>query len=301
MQAPSRPPLFSLVIPTLNRLAPLRLLFTSMQNSICQDFEVIVVDQNSGPLLDELCAEFAKVFPLQQIKITSEGVSRARNLGFPLARGSIVNFPDDDCELTPTLLSQVAEHFAADSSLDMLFARTVAPDSLQSSVTKFVLTATPVTAQNLFGTTAECTMFLRREVFTEVGALDQKLGVGTYFGAEEGSDFVLRALYKHKTIRYDPALLFYHPQKVGDYNATERARAFGYGRGFGRLSVKHLFLYRQPSAALRFLHFQFRTLCAVLLFATMFKFAKSRFYWSCFTGRLTGAILSLKDYCCTKP
>ncbi|MCX6840135.1 MAG: glycosyltransferase family A protein [Verrucomicrobia bacterium] len=191
-------PRFSLIVPTLNRLDDMRRLFVSIQQGTLQDLEVIVIDQNDGPLLDALCAEFKTVFPLRHEKIKPAGVAHARNHGFQFATGEILNFPDDDCELTPDLLQQVSDRFAAKADLDMLFGRAVDRETLTRSVTRFSEQAQPVTAGNVFSTTVEFTMFLKRQVWLDVGGLDEKLGVGTYFGAEEGSDFVLRALYMKK-------------------------------------------------------------------------------------------------------
>ena len=291
-------PHFSLIIPTLNRLDDMRRLFVSLRESTLQDFEVIVIDQNDGPLLDALCEEFKSAFPLRWEKIKPIGVAHARNFGFQFARGEIINFPDDDCELTPDLLRNVSERFTASPDLDMLFGRAVDKESLQRSVTRFSEQAQPVTPGNVFSTTVEFTMFLRCEIYTEVGGLDEKLGVGTYYGAEEGSDFVLRALYKKKKLHYDPSLLFYHAQKVGRYDAKEFARAFSYGRGFGRLTVKHWFVYHQPGALIRFLHFQARASVAVLLFAAQLKFPKSRYYLSTILGRIVGVVRCFGEFCC---
>lgn len=289
-------PRFSLIVPTLNRLDDMRRLFVSIQQSTLQDLEVIVIDQNDGPLLDALCEEFKTAFPLRHEKIKPAGVAHARNHGFQFATGEILNFPDDDCELTPDLLQQVSDRFAAKADLDMLFGRAVDRETLTRSVTRFSEQAQPVTAGNVFSTTVEFTMFLKRQVWLDVGGLDEKLGVGTYFGAEEGSDFVLRALYMKKQLHYDPALLFYHAQKVGRYDAKEFARAFSYGRGFGRLTVKHLLKLRQLSALIRFLNFQARACAAVLIFAAQFKFSKSRYYLQTILGRIVGVFRSLPEF-----
>ena len=285
-------PRFSLIVPTMKRLDDVRRLFVSIRENLAAGLEVIIVDQNEDGLLDALCAEFQPVFPLRHEKIKAAGASRARNHGLQFATGQIINFPDDDCELTPGLLARVAERFDAEPGLDMLFGRAVDKESLQRSVTRFSEEAQPVTARNVFSTTVEFTMFLRRGVFDDIGLLDEKLGVGTYFGAEEGSDFVLRALYAAKRLEYDPALLFYHAQKVGKYDAAEFRRAFSYGRGFGRLTMKHLLRYRKPGALLRFLHFQARAVAAVLLFAARGDFPRSRYYLNVVLGRLTGVLRS---------
>ncbi|MCB1088799.1 MAG: glycosyltransferase family 2 protein, partial [Verrucomicrobiae bacterium] len=214
-------PTFSLIVPTIRRLGDLEILFDSLLKSDFQDFEVIVVDQNEGPLIDDLCEKYGARFPLRHLKISKCGGARARNYGHWFARGTIIYYPDDDCALTPGLLGEVARRFSEEPGLDIQFGRSVDPTTGASSVNRFSDQAQPVTLDNLYYTTVEFTMFARRSVIEEVGPFDETLGVGTYYGADEGADFFLRALYLGKVVRYDPALVFHHPQKTGVYDEKE--------------------------------------------------------------------------------
>ena len=288
--------LFSLIVPTLNRREEVARLLVSIEAQTCRDFEIIIVDQNPGDLLDEICRDFARRLPLLHLKTASKGAARARNLGLGFAKGTLINFPDDDCALTPDLLARVAARFHESAELDGLFARAIDPESGESSVTKFVAQSQRVTAANLYGTTVEFTMFVRRSIFDDVGLLDESLGVGTFFGAEEGADFVLRALYRKKRLLYDATLLIYHVQKVLHYDQKELIRAYSYGKGFGRLSVKHLRLYRQPGAALRFLKFQARAVVAMMLYLFLFQVKRSRYYLRTFQGRFVGVFRSWSEF-----
>ncbi|MEO6785333.1 MAG: glycosyltransferase family A protein, partial [Chthoniobacteraceae bacterium] len=196
--------LFSLIVPTLNRREEVSRLLASIEQQTCRDFEVIIVDQNPNDVLDGICADFALRMPLLHLKTESKGAARARNYGLGFSKGTLINFPDDDCEFTPELLARVAAHLGGHPEQDALFARAVDPVSGESSVTKFDTRSQWVTAANLYRTTVEFTMFARRTLFDEVGLLDENLSPGTYFGAEEGADFVLRALYKKdKRLYYD--------------------------------------------------------------------------------------------------
>jgi glycosyltransferase involved in cell wall biosynthesis len=289
-------PRFSLVIPTLKRLEEVRRLLVSLQENTCRDFEVIIVDQNRSDLLDGLCREFAAIFPLTHLKPDLTGAARARNYGFRHAKGEIINFPDDDCVFTPGLLAEVSRQFAANPAVDAVCGRAVDPVSRQSALLRFLDGSQWVHAGNVYQTTIEFTMFMKRSVLTEVGPLDEDLGVGTYYGSEEGADFVLRALYQGKRFFYDPSLVIYHDHKIGRFDADECQKAFNYGRGFGRMSVKHWLLYRQPSALFRFLNFQARSLCAVVLYACRLTPERSRFYWKRFAGRLAGAWQCRKEF-----
>ncbi len=288
--------LFSLIVPTLNRREEVARLLASIEAQTCRDFEIIIVDQNPGDLLDEICRDFACRMPLLHLKTASKGAARARNHGLGFAKGTIINFPDDDCTLTPDLLARIAARFSENPELDGLFARAIDPESGESSVTKFAAQSQRVTATNLYGTTVEFTMFVRRAIFDDVGLLDESLGVGTFFGAEEGADFVLRALYRKKRLLYDATLLIYHAQKILHYDQKELNRAYSYGKGFGRLSVKHLRLYRQPGAALRFMKFQTRAAVAMILYLLLFQAKRSRYYLRVFQGRFVGVFRSWNEF-----
>jgi GT2 family glycosyltransferase len=293
-------PRFSLVIPTLKRLDEVRRLLVSLRDSTCRDFEVIVVDQNRSDLLDGLCREFGAVFPLTHLKPDLTGAARARNHGFRFAKGNLINFPDDDCYFTPGLLEEVSRRFQTSPDLDAICGRVIDPVSHHDAVLRFADRSQWVRAGNVYQTTLEFTMFMKRSVLEDVGPLDEDLGVGTYYGAEEGADFVLRALYQGKRFYYDPSLVIYHAHKIARYDAEESQKTFNYGRGFGRMSVKHLILYRKPSALFRFLNFQARALCAVILYALTLKPERSRYYLKRIMGRLVGAYQSYPEFCGTK-
>ena len=288
--------LFSLIVPTLKRRDDVERLLSSLAAQTCRDFEVIIVDQNADDLLGDICRKFADRLPLRHVKAESRGAACARNRGFGFASGAIINFPDDDCEFTPDLLAQVASRFHESPDLDGLFARAIDPVSGVSSVTKFDTRSQWVTPGNLYRTTVEFTMFVRRRVFDDVGMLDESFGPGTYYGAEEGADFVLRALYKKKRFFYDPSLLVHHAQKVARYDADELKRALSYGRGFGRMSAKHFLVFKQRSAAVRFLKFQFRAMVAMLLFLVRLQPRRSRYYLTLIRGRLGGAMRSWREF-----
>ncbi len=288
--------LFSLIVPTLNRREDVRRLLASIEAQGCQDFEVIIVDQNPNALLDDVCRDFAQRMPLLHLRTESKGAAHARNHGLGFAKGAIINFPDDDCEFTPELLARVAAQFDVKAALDALFGRTVDPVTGESSVAKFDSRSQWVTRANVYHTTVEATMFARRGLFDDVGLQDESLGVGTFFGAEEGADFVLRALYKQKRLFYDPSFIMHHPQKVARYDAGEMRRALSYGRGFGRMSVKHVLLYRQRSAAIRFLKFQFRAAAGVVLCLVRLQPRRSWYYVTLIRGRLSGVVRSWQEF-----
>lgn len=293
--------LFSLIVPTLNRREEVSRLLASIEHQTCRDFEVIIVDQNPNDVLDGICADFALRMPLLHLKTESKGAARARNYGLGFSKGTLINFPDDDCEFSPGLLDAVAQRLDAKEGLDAVFVRAVDPISREGKVSRFRCEGQWVTPINVFSTTIEFTMFIKASALAEIGPQDEKLGVGTFYGAEEGSDFVLRGLAMKKRFYFEPSLLIYHVQKnerndAERFGAAEQKRAYNYGKGFGRLMVKHVVIYRNRGMALRFLYFQIRAFCAAILYLVTLKRDRSNFYWRTFQGRLVGAWCSSIDF-----
>ena len=93
------PMIFSLVIPTFNRAAPLRACLSALcdiEYSMC-DWEVIVVDDSGAQPLDALINEFTSRLPIQLLRQENGGPASARNRGAHVARGDFLAFTDDDC------------------------------------------------------------------------------------------------------------------------------------------------------------------------------------------------------------
>lgn len=95
-------PLFSVLIPTLDRREKLIRLLDLLSVQRERAFEVVVVDQSATPVAIDL--DFG--FPLTVIHSRVRGAARARNVAAAAARGSIFAFTDDDCEPSEVWLSE---------------------------------------------------------------------------------------------------------------------------------------------------------------------------------------------------
>jgi GT2 family glycosyltransferase len=94
----SNAPMISVVIPTLNREAPLRTVLTYfLEVEQYPRFEIIVVDQSDKH--DAETISFLQKYDLQLIyvRVNYKSLPKARNDGVNLAKGEIVLFVDDDC------------------------------------------------------------------------------------------------------------------------------------------------------------------------------------------------------------
>jgi glycosyltransferase involved in cell wall biosynthesis len=113
MPQPHETPRISVVVATRDRRDRLERLLTSLaeQRGPTAGFEVIVVDDASRDGTSELLrsAERELSFPLKVIAAAGHGPAAARNKGWRTARGSLVAFTDDDCEVTPQWLAEIEQ------------------------------------------------------------------------------------------------------------------------------------------------------------------------------------------------
>lgn len=288
--------MISLIIPTINRKKELINLLESIYINKYKDIEVIVVDQNPEGFLDEIIFNYKKKLNLLHLNVKFKGASKARNYGYKFSSGDIINFPDDDSELSKDILINVDKFYYENDNIDIIFGRTIDKESNNTSVIKFNENRCNVTIKNIYRTTVECTMFIKRETFKELSGFDETLGVGTYYGAEEGSDIVLRALYNGIKAIYEPKIIFYHPQKVYSYNNIEQYRAFSYGLGLGRVTVKHILKYKKIYPIIRFIIINVKQSIAILLSVLTLNFKKAKYYFMGILGRHKGLIKTLKEY-----
>jgi len=231
-------PYFSLVVPTLGRTTELARMLESLARSTCRDFECIVVDQNRGERLVPVLSPFGARFRLHRLHVGFRGAARARNHGARHATGSVLNFPDDDCELPPTLLADVRERLEA-RPVKVLIGMCVDRDGA-ASTTRFALDERALSAWSMWNRNIEFTAFFDRATFAAAGGYDERFGVGAAFGSDEGAELLIRLLraLPPGEIRYDHRLRFFHPDKAADWSPAGLARAYSYARGSGALLAK---------------------------------------------------------------
>ncbi len=93
-------PFFSIIIPTYDRPRQLESCLESLThlNYPRARFEVIIVNDGGGVLLEELIARFEDRLNVVLITQTNSGPSNARNNGAKIAKGRFLAFTDDDCQ-----------------------------------------------------------------------------------------------------------------------------------------------------------------------------------------------------------
>jgi glycosyltransferase involved in cell wall biosynthesis len=96
--------IFSVVLPTYNRLSSLRQALESVLRQDFSDFEVIVVDDGSTDGTGAYLTSLADP-RLRTCGQTNAGPAAARNHGVSMARGEFLAFTDDDCIVPARWLS----------------------------------------------------------------------------------------------------------------------------------------------------------------------------------------------------
>jgi len=270
---------FSIVIPTLNRVTEVDAVLGSIAHQAYQDLEVIIVDQNGDDRLAAVIAKHSNKLRIQHFRVAFRGASKARNYGARYASGEILFFPDDDAELLPDFLRKAEASFSENPNCDVIFGKCV--DRLgHDSVARFSEKSGYLTRKMHVGMFIEATMLIKRDVFLE-HLFDESLGVGTFHGAEEAYDLVLRLLANNRTLYYTPHLQVYHPNKVKNYqDPDEIRRVFTYRCGFSKLCLKHKMYGKLISRV--------GAICLYVPFLILKDRSRCRYYISELLGLLSG-------------
>lgn len=233
----------SLILATCGRVEEVRRCLKSFSWQTCQDFEVLVIDQNQDERLSSIVHDAKQAgLQLRHIRLYPPSLSAARNLGIREAHGDVVAFPDDDCWYEHEVIENVVRCFADNESL----AGAVGLWVEQASTMRQTLAETLELEQwRRFrdSTASSITLFFRTNVIVKLGGFDQRLGVGCWYGAGEETDVVIRALSdSYRMKRLDTARV-HHAFSNSDSKgaAASFLRARTRSRGTGALYAKHKF------------------------------------------------------------
>lgn len=227
-------PLFSLLIATVRRHAELERLLQSLRRQTLRDMEILIADQNPPGFLQDIHAEFSDL-PVQAVSVPNEGVSQARNAILPLARGTFLAFPDDDCWYAPDTLEQALAAFRRHPEAGaVLGIRGSSPQCLPGGGPDRSLSAT-----ELFLHGETFVQFFRTEHVQGI-RFDPQLGPGTGlpYGCGEDTDYLLEA-HKRASVWRCPAVHLFHPSPQTHVPSDTKIASYAAGRMF--LLKKHGF------------------------------------------------------------
>lgn len=115
-------PKASIIIPTFNRLARLKIVITALEQQTIplDDFEVIVVSDGSSDGTDQYLQSYTQPLKLRAYFQKNQGPAAARNLGVHQATGEIAIFLDDDVVPIPELVYEHLQLHAREEKLVVL-------------------------------------------------------------------------------------------------------------------------------------------------------------------------------------
>lgn len=271
--------LLSIIVATKGRKDEVAYLLDSINGIDLNLIEVLIIDQNVSNELSTILERYKDLLIIKHIKAEANGASNARNIGVRNSSGKYLCFPDDDCKFFPNTIQIALERIV---DFDVVFGRCV--DELgKNSVINFAEGNCEMNIKNYEGRFVEATMFVRREIMLEF-PYDEGLGVGTFHGAEEAYDLVLRLLKSKRKLYYSSEIVFYHPSKILNYiSNNEIRRVFSYRCGFSRLCLKHKLYTKLLSRILSVFFY------LIVLFIIQSK--KQRYYSSELLGLLSGIVI----------
>ncbi len=230
--------LFSLIVATAGADRAIDRLLESLAAQTLGRFEVILVDQNSDDWLKPIITRFTPRLAIHHIRC-ERGLSKARNRGLVEVRAPFVGFPDDDCWYRPDFLERLHDRFVSDPGIAGLTGLCV-DEAGRLAAGGGCRRSRRITKDNVWGLGVSATLFLRREVFEDLGGFDESLGLGarTIFQSGEETDLLLRILARGHRLRYEPRLVVYHPaENPEEPGAADKA--WRYGLGMGRVLRMH--------------------------------------------------------------
>ena len=199
-------PFFSIVIPTLNEEHYLPLLLNDLANQTFNNFEVIVVDAESGDKTLEKAKNFEDKFSkISLITSKKRNVSHQRNLGAKSAISDWVVFMDADNRLSSYFLQGLK--YRQELLNPDLLSTWIKPDSedkKDKAAATFINVIIDVQKTTTTPYLLESMLLVKKGVFTKLGGFDETLTWG------EGSDLLRRLIknnYKFSFVK-DPKYTF---------------------------------------------------------------------------------------------
>ncbi len=237
-------PPVSLVICTRNRASKLAVCLAHLSRlEGPQGTEVVLVDNGSTDGTLELLQAFVAPAGMTALVVREPdpGSGRARNSGWRASTGRLVAFTDDDCYVTPGMLTSLQRLFDANPRVGCIGGRVELHDPADLPMSIIVRDEPARLSPGSFaraGFIIGANMALRRTVLEEVGGFDPVLGAGTPFACED-IDVVAAVLEQGWEVLYHPEpTVRHHHGRRREEERVALTRVYDAGRG--AYYAKHL-------------------------------------------------------------
>lgn len=231
---------FFLIVSTLGRKEELKNLLDSLVRQTYKNFEVHIIDQNNGPLIDELVIDASKYIKIIQHKVDFKGVSKGRTYGLKFVKDkhTVIAFPDDDCIYANNCLEKVNKHF---SSKDIAILSGVNVDYEDyEELNSFNNQVVKLNIFNVWKKGPTYVFFYSKEAVNGVGGYDEELGPSpkSLYLSGEDSDYSIRIIKKYGDGIKDNTLKIAHP-KLNINGDSDYYKCVGYSLGRMKVLKKH--------------------------------------------------------------
>jgi GT2 family glycosyltransferase len=185
---------------TRNRGASIVATLRSLASSSYTDFDVVIVDQSTEDKTAQAVRTASDGDPrFSYLRSATVGLSVARNLAIAQARGPIIAFTDDDCEVSPQWLAVLVDIFQRNPDAGEVCGQVdAAPHDVTQGyiptyeVRRFKRIASPWLKWREGGIGANMTF--RQEALQAAGPFDEMLGAGGPLQSCEDGDMTYRIL-----------------------------------------------------------------------------------------------------------
>jgi glycosyltransferase involved in cell wall biosynthesis len=237
----------SFIVCTRNRAAALASCISSIERA-CRAHpafttELVIVDNGSTDGTTEYVSRIAAISEtaMRLLLQPRPGLAAARNAGLEQARGRIVIFIDDDCEVDRDYLHDLERHYAEGDGLLIRGGRVELgnsddlPFTVKRSPTRARLTCDVHPGGFVLG----CNMTMHREVAARIGPFDECLGAGAPLRSAEDTDYLIRAFQLDVPVEYVPDMAVFHHHGRSSRRDVEKLHR-NYSLGNGALYAKHI-------------------------------------------------------------
>ncbi|PAM94249.1 hypothetical protein B4N84_14370 [Flavobacterium sp. IR1] len=223
----------SLIVSTYGRYKEVELFLESLleQNCNFELFEVIIVDQNDELDLVPLVNSFKDKFNLIHVKADFKGLSKAKNIGIDLAKGSIITFPDDDCTFYPDTISNALNFFDKNRDVDVVYGSVFERSTNTNVMRNWPREQKKLNLFNFSMRYSAITCFTRIKL-----KFNENYGVGAKISSGEELDYVIRAIKDYKVV-YSPTIQVWHPKL--DVLSMSNQKIYNYAYGYAAIMRKN--------------------------------------------------------------
>lgn len=225
----------SVIVCTRNRGESITDTISTILANTHPSFELIIIDQSTDDKTGQTVAHFEKDPRLRYLHSKTKGLSKARNIGWKMARSEIILMTDDDCDIPPNWIAQMDSLFKQHPQVGCIFCDV---DEGSHDKTKGFIPF-HIHEKEMFvrkikdykpGAGMGAGMGLRRCAIEKVNGFDEQLGAGVDLASAEDLDMSLRLVLNGYHIYHTKSVTVIHHGFRTYAQARHLIRGYIYGQ-----------------------------------------------------------------------